>query len=137
MTKPLTSGSLLALGFIGISDVCPSPPQRSHCAAQANIPRTHCPAHIPPKPDSKQTEHTANPMHSPKHALPRTGVGELSEGPTTSAVNNTTAASSCPEDESSVPDWDFPVWKILGAAWAGANEFFFSVTQGLQGQSHH
>lgn len=71
-------------------------------------------------------------MHSPKHALPRTGVGELSEGPTTSAMDNTIAASSCPEDESSVPDWDFPVWKILGAAWAGANEPF-SVTQRFSG----
>lgn len=73
-------------------------------------------------------------MHPPKHALPRTGVGELSEESATSAVDNTTAASSRPEDESSVPDWDFPVWKILGAAWVGANEPF-SATQGSQGQS--
>ena len=69
-------------------------------------------------------------MRSPKLALPRTGVGELSEGPTTSAVDNATAESSCPEDESSVPVWDYPIWQILGAAWAGANESS-SVTQGF------
>lgn len=46
-------------------DVYPSPPRRSHCAALANIPRTHCPAHIQTR---QQTNRTQGKPHEPPQA---------------------------------------------------------------------
>lgn len=90
------------------SDVYPSPPRRSHCAAQTNIPRTHCPAHI-------QTRQQTNRTQGKPLALSHTLVlGSCLRGPPPQTVDNTTAASSSPEDDTRVPGRESPVWRILG-----------------------
>lgn len=90
-------------------DVYPSPPRRSHCAAQAKILRTHCPAHIQTRQQTNRTQ--GKPHEPPPSKLSHT----LGRRPPPQTVDNATAAFSRPEDDTRVPGRESPVWRILGA----------------------